>query len=260
MSYAMVVAWAFLHRSSASAGASMAGLRILFDTPKRLPKQIIGARNQQRWLTCWSVSILLHAGLFLLGTVWLIHSAYFHVIAGKTSTEINLILEPVPVSVTTPSSPVPVSSPSVQTAQAPEPTKPEIKALPEPVTTSSTIVKAKPPPLKPPAAQKAVSSNETKTSGAIQGAVQAEPDDLHNEPPEYPEESRASREQGTVIFRVEVTATGEPADVSILKNSGYFRLDQAARHAVQHWKFHPAITAGISVSSEAEVPIHFKLQ
>jgi protein TonB len=83
---------------------------------------------------------------------------------------------------------------------------------------------------------------------------------LHNKPPEYPEESRIAHEQGVVILRVEVTATGEPAAVSILKSSGYFQLDQTARRAVQHWKFHPAMTAGIPVSSEADVPVHFKLQ
>jgi protein TonB len=82
---------------------------------------------------------------------------------------------------------------------------------------------------------------------------------LHNEPPEYPEESRVAREQGVVILQVEVTAAGEPANVSILQSSGYFRLDQAARHAVQHWKFHPAMTAGIPVSCEADVPVRFEL-
>jgi protein TonB len=99
-----------------------------------------------------------------------------------------------------------------------------------------------------------------ETSSAFKGAVQAQPDELHNEPPEYPEESRAAREQGVVILQVEVTATGEPASLSILKSSGYFRLDQAARRAVQRWKFHPAMTAGIPVSSEADVPVRFKLQ
>jgi protein TonB len=224
---------------------------------------MMGANGPQRWLICWCVSLLLHASLFTFGTAWLVHSVSFHVEAGESSAEINLVLMPVPARVTTLSSPVPVSPPSLQTTQVPEPIKPEIKTLPEPVSTpssASTIVKAKPSSLKLPVVQKAASTNETKTSRAAKGALQAEPDALHNEPPEYPEESRAAREQGTVILRVEVTAAGEPANVSILKSSGYFRLDQAARRAVQHWKFHPAMTAGISVSSEADVPVHFKLQ
>ncbi len=239
----------------------MAGLRILFDAPKVLPKQLIEARKRKRWLTCWSISILLHASLCLFGTVWLIRSAHFHVMAGKTSTEISLILEPIPVPVIKSSPPTPIPSPSVQPSQASEPILPPIKPIPEPVVTASpapVIVQAKPQVIKPPAAHKVYSANEA--SNATKGAVQAEPDDLHNEPPEYPEESRAAREQGVVILRVEVTSAGEPSTVNILKSSGYFRLDQAARHAVQHWKFHPAMTAGIPVSSEANVPVHFKLQ
>ena len=239
----------------------MAGLRILFNAPKLLPKQLIGARKRERWLTCWSISILLHASLFLFGTIWLIRSAHFHVMAGKTSTEINLILEPVPAPVIKPSPPTPVPSPSVQPSQAPEPTKTQIEPLPEPVVTDSpvpAIVLAKPQVVKSPVAHKA--SSATEASSAAKGAVQAEPDDLNNEPPEYPEESRAAREQGVVILRVGVTSAGYPATVSILKSSGYFRLDQAAKHAVLHWKFHPAMTAGIPISSEADVPVHFKLQ
>jgi len=99
-----------------------------------------------------------------------------------------------------------------------------------------------------------------ETSSAAKGAFQAQPDDLHNEPPEYPEESRIALEQGVVILRVEVTAAGEPASVSILKSSGFFRLDQAARGAVEHWRFHPGMTAGTPVASEADIPVHFKLQ
>ncbi len=240
----------------------MAGLRILFDTPKHLPKQIVEARKRERWLTCWSISILLHVSLFLFGTVWLIRSAHFHVMAGKTSTEISLILEPVPVPVIKPSPPTPIPSPSVQPSQASEPIKTQIKPLPEPDVTAASapaIVQAKPRAVKPPAVHnKASSTNEA--SNAAKGAVQAEPDDLHNEPPEYPEESRAAREQGIVILRVEVTSAGEPATVSILKSSGYFRLDQAARQAVQHWKFGPAMAAGIPVASEIDVPVRFRLQ
>ena len=92
------------------------------------------------------------------------------------------------------------------------------------------------------------------------GAVQAAPDALHNEPPEYPEESQAAHEQGVVMLRVEVTAGGAPTQVTVLKSSGYFRLDQAARKAVAHWRFLPAMNAGMAVASETDVPVRFKLQ
>ena len=143
----------------------------------------------------------------------------------------------------------------------PEPVKAEIAPTPEPIALPpppSPVVQAKPQAPSPPAPTKVSPAKET--SSAAKGAVQAQPDELHNEPPEYPEESRIAQEQGVVILRVEVTAAGEPASVSMLKSSGFFRLDQAARRAVQHWKFHPGTTAGIPVPSEADVPVHFKLQ
>lgn len=132
---------------------------------------------------------------------------------------------------------------------------------PEPVASPSppsAVVSPKSPRATPVAKPKAALARET--SSASKGAIQAQPDELHNQPPEYPEESRIAREQGAVILRVEVTAEGEPVRVSILQSSGFFRLDQAARQAVRHWKFHPALTAGIPVSSEADVPVHFKLE
>jgi len=162
--------------------------------------------------------------------------------------EMNLILESAPVPANISRVRMTVSSalslPPVQSVRVLEPVKPEVATKPQ----SSRS----PAPLK--------ASSAKEASSASKGAIQAQPDELHNEPPEYPEESRAAREQGTVVLSVEVTAGGEPATVSILKSSGYFRLDQAARHAVQHWKFHPAMTAGIPVSSEADVPVHFRLQ
>lgn len=70
-----------------------------------------------------------------------------------------------------------------------------------------------------------------------------------------------AREQGVVVLRVEVTAAGEPTQVSVLQSSGFFRLDQAARQAVRHWRFHPALAAGgLPVASEADVPVRFKLE
>jgi protein TonB len=221
---------------------------------------MIAATDRQRELVGWSLSILFHAGLLIIGAALLIQPARFHVEPGKTSTEIDFAIEL--VSVTTPSPPpVPVPPPPVQPMLPPEPVKAEIAPTPEPIALPpppSPVVQAKPQAPSPPASPKVSPAKET--SSAAKGAVQAQPDELHNEPPEYPEESRIAQEQGVVILRVEVTAAGEPASVSMLKSSGFFRLDQAARRAVQHWKFHPGTTAGIPVPSEADVPVHFKLQ
>ncbi|HUB67720.1 MAG TPA: TonB family protein [Candidatus Methylacidiphilales bacterium] len=222
---------------------------------------MIASTDRQRELVGWSVSILFHAALLIFGAALLIQPARFHVEPGRTSTEIEFAIAPAPEVTPAPPMPVPVPSPPVQPAPAPEPVKVVIAPTPKPVAIPpppTPLVSAKPQPPRPPAPPKA--SPVKEETSASKGAIQAQPDELHNEPPEYPDESRLAHEQGTVILQVEVTAAGEPANVSILQSSGYFRLDQAARRAVQHWKFHPAMTAGIPVSSEADVPVHFKLQ
>jgi len=99
-----------------------------------------------------------------------------------------------------------------------------------------------------------------KATSASKGALQAQPDKLSNEPPDYPEDARVAREQGVVMLRVRVTAGGEAATVSIQQSSGYLRLDQAALRAVRRWKFHPALAGDEAVASEVEVPVRFKLQ
>jgi periplasmic protein TonB len=100
----------------------------------------------------------------------------------------------------------------------------------------------------------------TESSNALNGAVVAQPDDLHNSPPVYPDESRMAHEEGVVILHVEVTSAGEAASVGIKQSSGYFRLDQAALQAVKHWRFHPGLVAGLPVESETDVPVRFKLE
>ncbi|MCE0524224.1 MAG: TonB family protein [Methylacidiphilales bacterium] len=209
---------------------------------------MIESTDRQRERVGWSISILLHAGLLILAAVWLVHPARFSVQAGKTSMEIDLIVETAPVPATTVSPPKPSAKPIL-----PQPAP--LIPTPAPMKTAVTV---RHEPRNPPVPSK--SSPARETSRASKGALQAQPDELNNEPPDYPEESRIAREQGVVILRVEVTAAGEPASVSILQSSGYFRLDQAARKAVLHWKFHPAMSAGIAVASEADVPVHFKLQ
>jgi protein TonB len=225
----------------------------------------------------WIVSILLHAGLLALGVAWLTQPARFHVNPGQTSTELDLLTAPAPVPVRDAASlPPPTPEPPVrpapfQTALSPLPlvklallSKPASAAIvPKAKLVPSSPVSATALSTRAPPAKRAVKSKRLLITAASQlsrGAIQAQPDDLQNEPPEYPDASRIAREQGVVILKVEVTATGTPATVGILQSSGFFRLDQAARQAVRHWKFHPALIAGIPVSSEATVPVRFKLQ
>ena len=108
----------------------------------------------------------------------------------------------------------------------------------------------------------------TKTSGLISSKKKAEKTIapsyqaayLHNQPPAYPSISRHRGEEGTVLLRVKVSKNGKAALVQIKKSSGSKRLDNAARQAVNQWRFVPAKKKGKVVSGWVIVPIVFQLK
>lgn len=83
---------------------------------------------------------------------------------------------------------------------------------------------------------------------------------LNNPQPVYPPLSRRLREEGRVVLRVLVNATGLVDEIEIVNRSGFARLDEAAREAVRRWKFAPARAGGQAVAGWALVPIAFNLQ
>ncbi|MEL0105361.1 MAG: energy transducer TonB [Rhodospirillaceae bacterium] len=82
---------------------------------------------------------------------------------------------------------------------------------------------------------------------------------LGNKPPEYPERARLNEFEGRVLLRVKVSADGKSEKVAIKTTSGYDILDEAAKAAVQAWRFVPARRAGIAVAATIDVPIVFRL-
>jgi protein TonB len=81
-----------------------------------------------------------------------------------------------------------------------------------------------------------------------------------NAKPEYPAEARQRGWQGRVLLRVEVSAAGEPLTVDVRVSSGHSVLDQAALHAVEAWRFVPAMRGGAAVAGSVDVPIRFRLE
>ena len=75
--------------------------------------------------------------------------------------------------------------------------------------------------------------------------------------PVYPRESQRSRERGTVLLRVLVDVLGRPAQIEIERSSGYARLDNAARHAVEKALFRPHEINGIAQPAQVLIPIEF---
>src|SRR6185437_245226 len=58
-----------------------------------------------------------------------------------------------------------------------------------------------------------------------------------NRKPDYPMAAKERGQQGRVVLRVEVSATGTALSVAVLSTSGYPALDKAALTAVEQWHF-----------------------
>ncbi|MBL8423926.1 MAG: energy transducer TonB [Candidatus Accumulibacter phosphatis] len=82
---------------------------------------------------------------------------------------------------------------------------------------------------------------------------------LHNPKPVYPVASRRLGEEGRVLLRVRVSAQGLPAEVDVKQSSGFPRLDEAARAAVERWRFVPARRGTEAVEASVLVPLQFSL-
>jgi protein TonB len=81
-----------------------------------------------------------------------------------------------------------------------------------------------------------------------------------NRPPVQPMRSIRNGEEGTVMLRVQVLADGNAGQVEVAESSGFPMLDDAAKSAVQNWRFHPAMLDGKPVTEWFRVPITFKLR
>ena len=77
--------------------------------------------------------------------------------------------------------------------------------------------------------------------------------------PRYPQASRRLREEGEVLVRVLIGTDGRPSEVSLLRSSGFSRLDDAALAAVRVAMFRPYVVAGQARSAYVRVPVEFSL-
>ncbi len=84
-------------------------------------------------------------------------------------------------------------------------------------------------------------------------------DYLQNPKPVYPPMSRRLGEEGKVVLRVHVSAQGTSQVVEIKQSSGYARLDEAARKAVERWRFIPAKQGSEAVEAWVLIPLSFSL-
>ncbi|TXI80660.1 MAG: energy transducer TonB [Flavobacteriales bacterium] len=90
-------------------------------------------------------------------------------------------------------------------------------------------------------------------------AARFDADYLQNPKPVYPPMSRRLGEEGKLVLRVRVSSQGLPLSVEVSKSSGFPRLDEAGRAAVERWRFVPARQGDQAIEASVLVPLNFTL-
>lgn len=91
----------------------------------------------------------------------------------------------------------------------------------------------------------------------IGGGVSA-PVPIFKVEPEYSEEARKAKFQGTVLLAIVVTEDGRTSNVRVLRPLG-MGLDEKAVEAVMKWRFKPGYKDGRAVPVQANVEVNFRL-
>ncbi|HEX8963219.1 MAG TPA: energy transducer TonB [Rhodocyclaceae bacterium] len=197
-------------------------------------------------------------GSWRVGAATVLHVAAIAVVVGFASTpEVrtathDLVVRLIQADAPVPQKPLPPVVPvQPKTARAPTPPPPVMTTAAE-TAAPSFAVAPQPPAPKTDAAPVAVSL--PVTSARFDAAY------LNNPKPVYPMFSRRNGEEGKVLLRVRVAASGAALDVEVRQSSGFARLDAAARDAVLRWRFVPAMRGSEAVESWVGVPIVFSLE
>jgi len=90
------------------------------------------------------------------------------------------------------------------------------------------------------------------------GGGVAPPRVIYNPEPEFSEEARKAKYQGTCTLGLIVGTDGRPSNIRVLSSLG-MGLDEKAIEAVKNWKFEPAMKDGHPVRVEIAVEVDFHL-
>ncbi len=91
----------------------------------------------------------------------------------------------------------------------------------------------------------------------VGGGVSA-PRPIYSPDPEYSDEARKARYQGTVVLWIIVGPDGSTRDIRVRRSLG-MGLDEKAIASVRTWKFEPARRNGVPVAVEVNIEITFRL-
>ncbi len=90
------------------------------------------------------------------------------------------------------------------------------------------------------------------------GGGVSEPRIIYKPEPEYSEEARKAKYQGTCVLYVVVGTDGRPRDIRVIRTLG-LGLDEKAMEAVKAWKFEPSMKDGKPVAVAVNVEVAFHL-
>src|SRR5258708_2057345 len=91
----------------------------------------------------------------------------------------------------------------------------------------------------------------------VGGGISA-PQAISTPDPEYTEEARNAKTQGTCILWLIVDDPGHPRDIRVVRGLG-MGLDSKAIEAVKQWRFQPALKDGRPVNVQISVEVGFRL-
>jgi TonB family protein len=91
----------------------------------------------------------------------------------------------------------------------------------------------------------------------VGGGVSA-PRAIYDPEPEYSEEARKAKYQGTVVLWVVVGPDGRVRDMRVSRTLG-MGLDEKAIDAVRQWRFEPARKNGQPVPVQVSIEVNFRL-
>jgi protein TonB len=212
-----------------------------------------------------STSTLDWKRIVALSSTFTLHVAAVAVVAIPIAVPLSRVLPQVATTaiyevkpaITLPQPPDPVPPPHVPRVHRTAVTAPPPAPAPTPSVISTTA---------PESLMSAPAGTGAPTSGPATGAAEApaagETRTLAYDGAlrlRYPPGSMRQREQGTVLLRVLVDASGGVQRVEIEHSSGHPQLDTAAREAVQRAHFRPVLRDGLAVPAWGVVPIEFRL-
>ena len=84
------------------------------------------------------------------------------------------------------------------------------------------------------------------------------PRPIYDPDPDYSEEARKAKFQGTVVLWAVIGADGRTQEVRVQRSLG-MGLDEKAVEAVRRWKFEPAKLGGQAVAVQISIEVNFRL-